>query len=276
VSDNLWDKLNATVTARTDVAPGLCVLRVVADGDLFPFIAGQYCVLGLPPDAKRVASAEPEEPRDEKKRKKMIRRAYSIASSSKENEYLDFYVALVNTGEFTPRLWALEVGDRLWLGPKATGLFTLDNVPHDAHLYLIATGTGLAPYISMVRSDVLDDATPRTVVVAHGARYSWDLGYRKELQSLAREQERFVYVPSITRGNEDDSWNGMTGYLQDQLANGEMEAACGVPLDPECVHVFLCGNPAMIEAAQKILEEKGFSEWTRKTPEGQIHLEKYW
>ena len=276
MTDNLWDKLNATVTARSDIAPGLCVLRVEADGDLFPFIAGQYCVLGLPPDARRVESAEPEEPRDEKQRKKMIRRAYSIASSSKENEYLDFYVALVNTGEFTPRLWALEVGDRIWLGPKATGLFTLRNVPHDAHLYLLATGTGLAPYISMVRSDVLDDATPRTIVVAHGARYSWDLGYRKELESLAREQERFVYVPSITRGAEDDSWNGMSGYLQDQLANGQLEAASGVSLDPALVHVFLCGNPAMIEAAQQVLEDKGFSEWTRKTPDGQIHLEKYW
>jgi len=276
VTGNLWDKLNATVTARSDVAPGLAVIRVAADGDLFPFVAGQYCVLGLPPDAKRVPGADGEAPRDEKKRTKMIRRAYSIASSSRENEYLDFYVALMNSGELTPRLFALETGDRIWLGPKATGLFTLKEVPADAHLYLIATGTGLAPYISMLRSDLLEASGGRRVVVAHGARYSFDLGYRREMEGLASEHERLTYLPSVTRGERDESWNGATGYLQDQIASGEMEERSGVPLDPANVHVFLCGNPAMIEAATKLLEEKGFSEWTRKTPEGQIHLEKYW
>jgi len=276
VTDNLWDKLNATVTARSDVAPGLCVIRVAADGDLFPFIAGQYCVLGLPPDAGRVKTAEDEEPFDEKKRKKMIRRAYSIASSSKENEYLDFYVALVNSGEFTPRLWALDVGDRIWLGPKATGLFTLKDVPAEAHLFLLATGTGLAPYVSMLRSDILEADSTRKIIVAHGARYSWDLGYRKELEGIAMANDRFVYIPSITRPEKDDSWNGVTGYLQDQLSGGKMEELSGVPLDPANVHVFLCGNPAMIEVATEFLTKRGFSEWTRKSPEGQVHLEKYW
>ncbi|MEN8152213.1 MAG: ferredoxin--NADP reductase [Planctomycetota bacterium] len=275
MSDDLWDKLNATVTERTDVAPGLAVIRVVADGDLFPFVAGQYCVLGLPPDAGRVPDSEEEEPRDEKKRKKMIRRAYSIASSSKENEYLDFYVALVNSGEFTPRLFALDPGDRIWLGPKATGLFTLEQVPSDADLYLIATGTGLAPYISMLRGDLLADGT-RRIVVAHGARFSWDLGYRKELEGMAHGSDRLTYIPSITRGGKDESFRGETGYLQEQLASGRMEELSGVPLDPATTHVFLCGNPAMIEAAVEDLRSRGFSEWTRKTPEGQIHLEKYW
>lgn len=273
---SLWDQLNATVTQRMDVAPGLAILRVEADGDLFSFVAGQYCVLGLPPDARRVSDSEEEEPFDEKKRKKMIRRAYSIASSSKENEYLDFYVALVHSGEFTPRLFALEKGDRVWLGPKATGLFTLKDVPADANLYLIGTGTGLAPYVSMLKSDVLEESATRRIVVAHGARYSWDLGYRKELESLTGLNDRLIYVPSITRGEKDESWSGVTGYLQEQLESGTLEESSGVPLDPANTHVFLCGNPAMIEAAVGILEAKGFSEWTRKTPEGTIHLEKYW
>jgi ferredoxin--NADP+ reductase len=288
VEKSLWDQLNATVTERMDVAPGLAIIRVAADGDLFSFMAGQYCVLGLPPDAKRVADSEAEEPieqqgdgeqgGEEKKSKKpkLIRRAYSIASSSKENEYLDFYVALVHSGEFTPRLFALEKGDRIWLGPKATGLFTLKDVPTDADLYLIGTGTGLAPYVSMLKSDVLEESQTRRIVVAHGARYSWDLGYRKELESLTSRNERLIYIPSITRGEKDESWSGVTGYLQDQISSGTLEEQSGVPLDPERVHVFLCGNPAMIEVAVEILVAKGFSEWTRKTPEGTIHLEKYW
>lgn len=272
----LWEKLNATVTHWTDVSPGLSILRVVPDGEVFPFKGGQYCVLGLPPDAPRCEGAEPEEPRDEKAAGRLIRRAYSIASSSKEGEYLEFYVTLVTSGEFTPRLYALSPGDRIWVGPKATGLFTLSDVPAKMHLLLVATGTGLAPYMSMLRGELLAEHPDRRVAVVHGARYSWDLGYRAELESLARHHERFVYLPSITRPQEDPDWAGETGYLQEQLVDGRMEERTRIPLDPAKSHVFLCGNPAMIERAVEALVAKGFSEWSRKNPEGQIHLEKYW
>ena len=276
MAGSLWDQMNATVTHWTDVAPGLSIIRVEADGALFPFKAGQYCVLGLPPDAPRAPGSEPEPPRDEKQQGRLIRRAYSIASSSKENEYLEFYVTMVASGEFTPRLFALRTGDRIWLGPKATGLFTLSEVPDHAHLLLLSTGTGLAPYMSMLRGELLRAGEARRIAVVHGARYSWDLGYRAELESLARQYERFVYLPSITRPEEDPEWTGDSGYLQEQLATGQIAARSDIPLVPALTHVFLCGNPAMIEAAVEHLSGLGFTEWSRKTPEGQIHLEKYW
>jgi ferredoxin--NADP+ reductase len=272
----LWEQLNAKVTKRVDVSPGLSIIRVEPDGELFEFAGGQYCVLGLPPDAKRVPEAEEEESFDEKKAKKMVRRAYSIASSSKENEYLEFYVALVTTGEFTPRLFALEVGDRIWLGPKATGLFTLKEVPEDADLFLVGTGTGLAPYISMLRGELIDEPHDRQIVIAHGARYAADLGYRAELEGLARIHDRLTYIPSITRPGDDGTWKGESGYLQQQIESGRLEELSGVKLDPATSHVFLCGNPAMIEAAVESMEARGFTEWSRKNPEGQIHLERYW
>jgi len=276
VAKNLFEQLNATMTHREDVSPGLCIIRVESDKALFPFEAGQYCVLGLPPEAERVQDAGEEPVLDEKKRKQMIRRAYSISSSSKEGEFLEFYITLVQSGGLTPRLFNLKEGDRLWLGPKATGLFTLKEVPEDVTLLLMATGTGLAPYVSMVRSDILDERTHRKIVISHGARYSKDLGYREELEALAARHDNLVYIPSITRPSEDPGWDGETGYLQAQLSDGRVEELAGVELSPETCHVFLCGNPSMIEEAVEILTKRNFTEWSRQSPEGQVHLEKYW
>ncbi len=142
--------LNATMTRRETLSPDLVVLRVEPRGKLFEFKPGQYAVLGLPGSAPRVpmSASEDEPPPPEK----LVRRAYSIASSSRVGEYLEFYVKLVRTGELTPRLFALKPGDPLWLGPKVAGQFTLESVPPETNLTLVATGTGLAPYISMIRS----------------------------------------------------------------------------------------------------------------------------
>ena len=143
-------ELNATVTQREQVSPDLIVLRVAPRGPLFAFEPGQYGVLGLPGSAPRAPMSGKEDapPAGDK----LVRRAYSIASSSKAGEYLEFYIKLVRTGELTPRLFSLKVGDSVWLGPKPAGHFTLDTVPPDKDLVMVATGTGLAPYVSMIRT----------------------------------------------------------------------------------------------------------------------------
>ena len=247
------------------------------DGELAEFRAGQYCVLGLPPSFPRVAEATEEEPPTEKRRKKLIKRAYSIASSSKQREYLEFYVTMVRSGELTPRLFALQPGGRLWLGPSVTGHFTLDGVPPEADLYLLATGTGLAPYMSMLETELAQPTSSRNVVIAHGAWNSWDLGYRPELEMMARRHDHVSYIPSITPQEPDETWKGETGYLQEQLEDGRLERLSGVPLDPERTHVFLCGHPLMIQEVTRVLLDRGFTQWSkRKNPEGTIHTEKYW
>ena len=173
---------------------------------------------------------------------RMIRRAYSIASSSLEHDYLEFYVNLVSSGELTPRMFALAHGARIFLGPKATGMFTLDRVPEGKAIALVATGTGLAPYVSMLRTILVGDGN-RRIAVLHGARYSWDLGYRGELESLARIRPNLTYLPSITRPARDPHFTGATGRLQALIADGILEKASGVALDPKRTDVFLCGNP---------------------------------
>jgi ferredoxin--NADP+ reductase len=265
-------KYNATVVGREEINPQLIILRVKPDGEMFTFQPGQFAVLGLLAAAPRVPEADPEE--DPPKPEKLLRRAYSIASSSAERGYIEFYLTLVASGELTPRLFALRHGERVFLSPKASGFFTLDKAqPHRAVL-LVATGTGLAPYMSMLRTMLIEDTT-RKFVVLHGARHSWDLGYRAELESLARLRPNLTYLPSITRPDEDPHFLGLTGRIQKLLEEGVVEKAAGVAIDPVVCETFLCGNPAMVDAAKEFLTARGFvADKGREL--GTIHVEEYW
>jgi ferredoxin--NADP+ reductase len=268
------NELNAVVQQRIEVTPGLMVIRVVPDGWQLPeFAPGQFAVLGLPPEAPRCEGAEEE---DEKpKAGRLMRRAYSIASSSVAREYLEFYITLVRSGGLTPRLFALETGERIWLGPKITGKFTLDQAPPDSSLALVATGTGLAPYMSMLRT-ILRDAGERRIAVLLGARHSWELGYQSELVAMARLHSAFSYLPIISRPAEEPvPWGGLAGYVQDLWLRNEIERVWGEPPTPENTRVFLCGNPAMIDDMVALLAEEGFREHSRKAP-GEIFVERYW
>lgn len=269
------DELNAIVSQRLEVTPDLIILRVAPDGwELSRFEAGQFAVLGLPRDAPRHAFSDRVEDYDEPVAG-LIRRAYSIASSSVAREYMEFYITMVRSGALTPRLFALEVGDRVWLGPKVTGMFTLADVPPDTHVVMVATGTGLAPYMSMLRT-YLRDHVERRFVVLHGARHSWDLGYRSELETMQDLCANFTYIPQISRpANEHVSWSGNTGYVQDLWTDGALDETWKGHPTPEDTHVFVCGNPHMCEDVMAILFEEKFKEHSRREP-GQIHVERYW
>jgi len=263
---------NATVVGREEINPQLLILRVQADATLFDFTPGQFAVLGLLGREPRVPEADREEVVSEPD--KLIRRAYSIASASIERRYLEFYLTLITSGQLTPRLFALKHGGRLFLGPKATGVFTLDRVAAGKAVILVATGTGLAPYLSMLRTMLVED-TLRRFIVLHGARYSWDLGYRAELESLARLRPNFTYIPSITRPEEDPHFQGPSGRIQTLMEQGVIEKESGVPLDPAQADVFLCGNPDMVTSVKALLAAKGFKPDHGKEI-GTIHVEEYW
>lgn len=265
--------LNAVVVQKSEISPGLCVLRVAPrGGELADFIAGQFAVLGLPGDAPRVPMSEEED--EPASAEKLIRRAYSIASPSVAKEYLEFYITLVPSGALSPRLFALGIGDEVWLGPKFSGLFTLDDVPGDQHVILCSTGTGLAPYLSMLQSHLVCGG-PRRFAVLHGARHSWELGYRSELLMLKRMCSNFNYVASISRpGEEPVEWTGESGYVQEVWQRDRAENF-GFEPTPENTHVFLCGNPKMVETMVEVLGEQGYREHSTKSP-GQIHVERYW
>ena len=268
-------ELNAVVQQVVEVAPGLMVLRVVPDGwELPEFKPGQFAVLGLPPEAPRCANADPDEETPPKPGV-LIRRSYSIASSSKAREYLELYITLVRSGSLTPRLFALAPGDRVWLGPRITGKFTLDEVPAGFNLVLVATGTGLAPYMSMLRT-MLHLAGSRRVAVLLGARHSWDLGYQSELVTMARKHPALSYLPIISRPAEEPvPWGGPAGYVQDLWRDRAVERVWGFAPRPSNTSVFLCGNPAMVDEMVALLAAEEFREHSRKEP-GQVFVERYW
>ena len=268
------EALNAVLLQRIEVAPGLLILRVAPDGwELPAFSSGQFAVLGLPGSAPRYRLAGDEE--ESASPGKLIRRAYSVASSSLDRQYLEIYVTLVRSGALTPRLFALQPGDHLFLGKKITGMFTLDSVPKSAHLVLIATGTGLAPYMSMLRSELLCDLA-RRVAVLLGARHSWDLGYRGELITMMRLCPSFSYLPIISRPDDEvHPWTGPIGHVQDLWRGGALAAAWGEAPSAATTHVLLCGSPGMIDGMVALLEAEGYREHSKKEP-GQIHVERYW
>lgn len=263
---------NATITGREEINPQLIVVRVQPDGELFSFTPGQFAVLGLAGAEPRVVEAQPDDPAVDPG--KIIKRAYSIASSSIERRYLEFYVTLVNTGQLTPRLFQLRHGSRLFLGPKASGMFTMDRVPEGKAVLLVATGTGLAPYMSMLRTLLINESERRFIVL-HGARCSWDLGYRAELESLARLRPNLTYIPSITRPEQDPHFRGQTGRIQKLLELGVVEGLSATRMDPSVMDVFLCGNPDMITQVKTFLAGRGFKADEGKRV-GTIHVEEYW
>ncbi|HNS18607.1 MAG TPA: ferredoxin--NADP reductase [Bacteroidales bacterium] len=269
--------LNAVVTLRNEVSPWLMILQVVPDGWEFPhYVPGQFTALGLPGSASRCALAEPEiSPPAEAD--KLIKRVYSISSSPENHEFLEFYLALVPGGKLSPRLFNLKIGDRVWLSPKPVGRFNYDDskIPEGANLLLLATGSGLAPFISML-STYLINQPKRKVAVIHGVRHSWDLGYRSILMAMEHLRSNITYIPVVSRPEEEPvPWKGATGHVQDVWNSGAIAKAWGCTPGPLNTHVFMCGNPRMNESMIEILTKEGFKEDT-KDEYGQIHAEKYW
>lgn len=254
---------NATIYRKIEVTPELIILQVKPDSGVPEFSPGQYVALGLLGEAPRPAHFPPE--REPQTTGKLIKRAYSIGSSPAERGFFEFYIAIVPDGALTSRLVIPKEGERIYVAPKVTGTFTLDEVPAEANLVLISTGTGLAPYMSMLRTPSTWNQQ-RKISVVHGVRYSKDLAYCEELRAFS-QQANFKYLPIVSRS--DAEWTGERGHVQSLFEKGKVSA------HPTTDHVFLCGNPAMVEDMEKSLLGQGFKVHARKTP-GNLHIEKYW
>ena len=252
---------NATIVRREDLHRNLMVVSVAPDaGEFPPFLPGQFVSIGR----LREASDGQE----------LVKRSYSIGSSARERSSVELFLVHVDDGEFTSWLFAQRTGARVWLSPKASGGFTLEGVPPGRDLVLVSTGTAVAPYVSMIRTHG-DDPPWRRVVLINGVRYAADLGYRGELETVAARDPRLRYLPVVTREPAESAWRGLRGRVNDVLAPDRFAGVAGFPLDPESCHVFLCGNPLMIEELEGSLRARGFRKHTRNHP-GSLHLEKYW
>jgi ferredoxin/flavodoxin---NADP+ reductase len=241
--------IETKITGRRDWAPGLMTLELAERGSFRP---GQFMNLGL-----YLPSG-------------FVSRSYSLASAP--GEPLEVLLARVGEGGLTPALFELQPGASLVLDPKPQGFFTFDYVPPHRDLWLLATGTGLGPFLSMLRSGEAFEGAER-VILAHGTRSTAELAHRHELEALAQARGGdFIYVPVLSRAREPGL---LHGRLTGALPSGTLEARAGVQLDAERSHLMLCGNPAMIEEVTALLGARGLRRHRQRSP-GHITTEKYW
>lgn len=244
-------KMTAGVITKKRVwSEGLFTLSVEAP-EVSPFEPGQFLQLGTETPHGHVI------------------RPYSVASP--HGRILEFFIVLVEDGKLTPHLWSKQVGDSVDVSLKAAGSFVLSRSPDASVLWLVATGTGLAPYIAMLRTE-----TPwqryEKIVLVHGVRYEADLAYQDELAChKQRYGDRFDAVPVISR---EQAQGALHGRITTCIANGSIEAVVDQSFTPDCC-VMMCGNPDMLNETETLLSERGIKRHKTKNP-GQIVVERYW
>jgi len=263
-------KYNATVVSKILLTPDLMTLRVDTDEPRNEFKAGQYTIVGLYGCEERSPNSSPEvDPADPEK---LIQRPYSIASATRQLQQFEFYVSQVKSGQLTPRLFNLEPGDRIFVSKRIVGVFTLAETPENQDIVMIATGTGMAPYISFLRSYLISRPESKMAVI-QGAAKQWDLGYYSELSFLENTFTNLFYFPTLT--DADKTWNGHQFWIEQLLEKNVLKDDAGIEIDPDKTHFFLCGNPKMVENVSKWLIQKGYTKHTRRES-GALHIEEFW
>src|SRR5579871_2215606 len=296
---------NATVVGLRKAHSDLMVLRVRSDFPRPAHQPGQYTTLGLGSWEPRFPGCQEETllPGDETK---LARRAYSISCSVlnesgelediEHTDWLEFYIVLVRDSAkdrppaLTPRLFLLREADRLFLGERITGHFTLDPVQPEDTVIFLSTGTGEAPHNYMLW-ELLRRGHRGRILSACCVRYRRDLAYLAIHNELMRRYPSYTYLALTTREAESKEHKV---YIQDLITSGQLEERIAKPLDPERTHVYLCGNPKMIgvptvnrDTGQRvfpqppgvieILEERGFRvDQPQIKMKGSIHFEEYW
>ena len=193
---------------------------------------------------------------------KPLMRAYSMASANYEDE-LEFYSIKVPEGPLTSRLQNIRVGDELLINSKATGTLVLDHLLPGKNLYLIATGTGLAPFLSIIKDPEIYENFDK-VILTHGARHISELAYQDEITRLLPEheylgediREKLIYYPTVTREKYRTN-----GRLTDLLRIGKLTTDIGLePVNPENDRFMICGSPSMLKDISALLDSRGFRE----------------
>jgi ferredoxin--NADP+ reductase len=226
-------------------------LRV--DAPRMQFEAGQFVRLALDVGGERIA------------------RPFSFVNAPAD-PVLEFYGVIVPDGPLSPRLARLAAGDGLYVAPNPSGFLVLSEVPDAEALWLLSTGTGLAPFLSILRTD-----TPwrryASVVLVHGVRFARELVYRETIEAVARARgPRFRYLSFVSREQAPGS---LSGRIPAAIEDGRLERAAGLALAPATSQVMLCGNPDMLKDAGAALAARGMKKHRRRSP-GQITVESFW
>lgn len=237
--------LESRVIENRHWTDALFSLRV--EGPRLTFQAGQFVRIALDIEGERVA------------------RPFSFVNAP-QDPVLEFYGIVVPEGPLSPRLAKLVPGDRLCVASNPAGFLVLREVPDAETLWLVATGTGIAPFLSILRTEAPWQRF-RNVVLVHAVRRTEELVYAEVIRKL----KKLKYVTFVSREAHPGS---LAGRIPAAMRDGRLEAAAGVALD-ERSHVMLCGNPQMLQDATAALGERGLRKHRRRNP-GHITVESFW
>ena len=222
------------------------------------FENGQFVMIGLPVDGKP------------------LMRAYSVASANWEEE-MEFFSIKVQNGPLTSRLQHLKAGDEILVGRKPTGTLLISDLHPGRNLYLLATGTGLAPFLSIIKDPDTYERFEK-VIVTHGVRSVSDLAYRDHITKELPQHEylgemisrQLLYYPAVTRETFEHQ-----GRLTDLMDSGRMMQDLGIEaLDPERDRAMICGSPQMLADFRSILDKRGFKAAPRIGTPGEYVFER--
>jgi len=240
-----------TVLSNKRWAENLFSIKV--DADVEAFVAGQFTSLALDIDGERVA------------------RPYSYLNSPGQRP-LEFFLYRALGGLLSNALYEIEPGQKLWLKQPANGFFVLNEVPPCADMWMLATGTGISPYFSILNTDEPWQRFERIVLV-QAVRLAQDLRYREIIDSLQGQyRERFVFQAFVSR---EDVLGAIRGRIPAAMNDGKLEQRTGVAMTPERSHFMICGNPGMVGDTTEALKARGFAKNRRRAP-GHITTENYW
>ncbi len=242
--------LNGTVIEKIQWNERLFSLRIEVG---FPaYKPGQFVRVALDIDGERVA------------------RPYSLVSIPEEDG-LEIFFNIVPEGPLSPRLAALTVGEAIFVASSANGFLVIDEVPDCRDLWLLATGTGVGPFLAILKSALVWQRFEK-VVLAYSVRNRQELAYRDKLDALSSQHPgQFVFVPFITRESVDGA---IHRRIPAALEDGSFEARVGVALSADRSHVMMCGSAGMLNSVAAVLQQRGMKKHLRRAP-GHFSLEKY-
>ncbi|KAB8310489.1 ferredoxin--NADP(+) reductase [Erwinia endophytica] len=244
--------VNASVKQVTHWTDSL--FSITLNAPITPFTAGQFAKLALEIDGERV------------------QRAYSYVNAPSD-ENLEFYLVTVPEGKLSPRLHALQPGQPVIITKEAAGFFVLDEIPDCTTLWMLATGTAIGPYLSILQEGK-GLARFEHIVLVHAARYAQDLSYLPLMQQLQQRYNGQLRIQTVV--SREETAGSLTGRIPKLIESGELEAAVGLPMTAEHSHIMLCGNPQMVRDTQQLLKEtRGMRKHLKRKP-GHMTSEHYW
>jgi ferredoxin/flavodoxin---NADP+ reductase len=242
--------VEGTVAAQQRWTERLFSLKVDAD---IPFEAGQFAKLALDVGGERIA------------------RPYSFVNAPDERPN-EFYYVTLPEGPLTQRLCMLKAGDGIYLAPRPAGFLALSEVPDGENLWLISTGTGIGPFLSILKTEAPWKRFQKVVLV-HAVRFTEELTHREVIDGLLRAHaERLSAVSFVSR---EAAAGALPGRIPAAIDDGRLEAVAGVALSAEKSQVMICGNPAMVTDTSAVLAKRGMKKHRRRDP-GHITVENYW